>query len=215
MIYDFQRQLREAASCSDEKFAAFLLGLDPLFTKMSGRQQRELVSGALDCGAGVAKTLLDDFGGKRPSEIAEQLGLRISEINMSNTKLVLSTYDHDAKLISLNAAMLDVIVRKKEKYGLSVLLGPFSPTEIAVAHELFHHVEESDDSLFTKKFRIILWNFGPLVHKSTVKSAEEIAAMACAKELSRLSFNPLLLDAIFLQGMAPGQAQQWFYRLAR
>jgi hypothetical protein len=99
--------------------------------------------------------------------------------------------------------------------GQTLLPGTFNPTEVTVAHELFHHVESGDKGVFSRQFKVTLWRFGPLLFPSTVSAGGEIAATVCAKTLCRLSYNPVLLEAVALYLEDAPRMTEWFDRLDR
>jgi hypothetical protein len=208
---DFRLRLSRAAGYSDEHFAAFLLNNDPLAGKLTAAQRRELITGAIDSGASVARELSERFAAKLPTEVACLLGGKIVAGNLRGSRLVLSNYDPHAATITLNRA----VIEKLEQCQLSQRLLPatFSPAEVAVAHELFHHVESSDQGIFSRHFKVTLWRLGPLRYRSTVAAAGEIAATVCAKTLCRLCFNPVLLEALTLYMEDPSRLTEWFDRL--
>jgi len=210
---DFRQSLLAAKEYNDEKFAVFLAAADVLAAKMSLEERAAAVSGALACGQAAAGEIADGFSGRRPSEVAGQMGLKIIEAHRVFMRPILSSYDPQARTISVNPTLLNTIERIVDEYGLSELLGAFTPREVAIGHELFHHIEGGDKNLFVKRFTITLWRLGPFRYRSTVPAVSEIAAFACAKGLCRLDFNPLLLDAIILKGIHPEQAEPWFRRL--
>lgn len=128
----------------------------------------------------------------------------------ATARLVLSTYDPGAAAITLNRGL---IAKLKQCLAEELLLPPFDPEELAVAHELFHVLEAGDAAIFTRCFKITLWRLGPLQYRSTVLAASEIAATACAKALCRLGFNPILLEPLILRWTGAESAQDWFARL--
>jgi len=210
---DFRLRLSRAAGYSDDQFAAFLLNNDPLAGKLTAAQRREIITGAADSGAAVALMLSERFAAKPPTEVACLLGVKIVAGNLRGARLLLSNYDPSAATITLNKAM----IKKLEQCQLSqrLLPGIFDPAEVAVAHELFHHVESSDQSVFSRHFKVTLWRLGPLRYRSTVAAAGEIAATVCAKTLCRLCFNPVLLEALTLYTEGAPRLAEWFDQLNR
>jgi hypothetical protein len=208
----FRQSLLEAKEYQDERFAAFLAAADCLAAKMSPEEQAAAVSGALACGLAVACEIAGSFKG-RPAKLAEQMGLRIVEAPRVFMRPILSSYDPAARIIAVNPTLLNTINRIVDEYGIAELLGEFDPQEVAIGHELFHHVEGDGKNLFVKRFSITLWRIGSFHYRSTIPAVSEIAAFACAKALCRLDFNPLLLDAIILKGTHPEQVEPWFRRL--
>jgi len=68
---------------------------------------------------------------------------------------------------------------------------------IILAHELFHAVEEANPDIYTRTEKIELWR-KPFSNKSCIVCLSEIAAMAFAKQLLGLDFNPYALDVLLV-----------------
>lgn len=190
-----------------------MLDADPLTSKMDSAERAECISGALRCGLEVAQNLLDVHERQAPLAMAEKMRLKVTEVALPPTRVVLSTFDSASSTISLNSAMLSIIGAMMEKYGISEFLGPVTPKEVVICHELFHCVESREEALFSNHHKRTLWKFGPFSYKSTIPAVSEIGAMACAESLCRLAVSPLLLDMLALQGKDPRQAQLWFDKL--
>ena len=213
MISEFKARLANAGRYGDERYASFLLASDPLAGKLTPGLRREITGGALRCGTETAGRLRERFGAALPREIALRSGLRIEEGSLSQPRLVLSSYDSRAAVITLNSSLIEQIDRFLSVENL--LPAGAGSAEIAVAHELFHHAESADPAIFTRTYRITLWGIGPLCYRSAVPMASEIAAGACARALCRLSFHPLLLEPILLRTRSTAEAEDWFDRFDR
>lgn len=69
---------------------------------------------------------------------------------------------------------------------------------IILAHELFHAVEEQNqDTIYTHTEKIELWR-RPFSNRSCIVCLSEIAAMAFARRLLGLPFNPYALDVLLV-----------------
>ena len=72
---------------------------------------------------------------------------------------------------------------------------------LLLAHELFHYVEEQyKREIFTKTEKIDLPTIPPFKNRSTVRSLDELAGMAFARELNNLPYSPYLLDVMLMYG---------------
>jgi hypothetical protein len=208
---EFRLRLSTVAGYSDEHFAAFLLNNDPLAGRLTAAERREIITGAVHSGADVARELSERFAAKLPAEVACLLGVKIVAGDLSGARLVLSNYDSRTATITLNRAMLEKLEQCQVSQAL--LPGIFNPAEVAVAHELFHHMESGDKGVFSRQFKVTLWRLGRLRYRSTVAAAGEIAATVCAKTFCRLRFNPVLLEAVALYMEDAPRLAEWFDRL--
>lgn len=213
MTYDLRASLQAAAALPDERFAALLLCTDPLAAKLGAAQRKEVIAAALACGRTVAERLIREYGDILPSELADILGVKVTKADLPGHRVMLSAYEPGRKEIIVDRCALAHLERMMAEHCLLDLLGAFSVAEVAVAHELFHHVEDGEPAIYTRSKIITLWSIGPLHYRSTFPSAGEIAAMACAKTLGRLPFSPLLLEAVLLRASGMEHAASWLERL--
>lgn len=213
MISDFRHKLEAAAAYPEERFAAFLLSSDFLAVRLDEARRCEIIAASLACGQKVADGFRREHGGARPSKIAGMRGVKVGMADLPGHRMTLSIYEPERKEILLDRIALASLERAIEEHNLVDVFGPFSIAEIAVAHELFHHIEDGDGSIYSRGKIITLWRIGPFQYRSQLPAAGEMAAMACAKSLCRLSFNPLLLEAVLLQTSGAEHAAAWLERL--
>ena len=213
MTYNFWSSLQTAAAFPDERFAALLLSADVLAAKLDPAQRMEVIAATLACGRTVAERLIWEYGDILPSEMADLLGVKVIRADLPGQRIILSVYEPGRKEIILDLSALAHLERIIVEHCLLDLLGPFNVAEIAVAHELFHHIEEVEPTIFTRSKIITLWSIGPFQYRSTIPATGEIAAMACAMTFCRLPFNPLLLEALLLRASGAEHADAWLERL--
>jgi hypothetical protein len=211
MTFDFRQHFTAALAYDDKHFAAFLLAADPLVAKLKTLQREQIIAGAMQCATASAQELNERYASMPPSEIATRLGIKIVTGEPASARLVLSSYDSHQAAITVNPSL---IAKLKQCLAAELLLPPFNPEELAIAHELFHVLEAKDAVIFTRCFKITLWRLGPLQYRSPVLAASEIAATFCAKALCRLHFNPVLLEPLILRCARGESAEDWFARLA-
>ncbi len=167
------------------------------------------------CGRNVAERLIWEYGDILPSEMADILGVKIIRADLPGQRVILSVYEPGRKEIILERCAFSHLERMISEHCLLDLLGPFNVAEVAVAHELFHHIEEVEPTIFTRSKIITLWSIGPFHYRSAFPASGEIAAMACAKTLCRLPFNPLLLEALLLRTSDAKHADDWLEWLTK
>ena len=67
---------------------------------------------------------------------------------------------------------------------------------VALAHELFHYLDETKKMVPPQDFR--LWKLGPYTHKTELTILRELAAMSFAQQLTKWPFYPGRLTAMLL-----------------
>ena len=76
-------------------------------------------------------------------------------------------------------------------------LGPATPQDVFIAHELFHHAEATrPDVPIARRYQAILFRIGGLSWRTGLAALPEIAAGAFAQGLLGLPCHPRVLDLL-------------------
>lgn len=70
---------------------------------------------------------------------------------------------------------------------------------VALAHELFHYLDEMKKMVPPQDYRLSLWKLGPYTHKTELTILREIAAMSFAQHLTNWPFYPGRLTDMLMQ----------------
>jgi hypothetical protein len=207
--------VRAAQAFPDNAFARLLLQADPLFGLLPAAETDRLVAAALTCGAETAAEVRQDYRDATPRQVAEALGVkvRMAETPPGKMQLVCSLYEASRREITVHGNLLQAACQELAPTDLD---GPFSAaslTDMAIAHELFHHLEENKPAMFIRAFRITLWQLGPLKNTSGIPALSEIGAFAFAKSLCRLPFYPALINLILLYSLKPDAAVGYYNQI--
>ena len=214
MTCSLQELVEAAQAFPDHAYANLQLKSDPLFGQLPENDIGLLAAAALDCGAVTATAIRQEHGEIPPRQIAEAFGVQVhmAETPPGRMQIVCSLYEASCKNITVHSNILQTV---------SALLptdpdGPFnevSLTNMAIAHELFHHLEEITPTIFTRTFRITLWQLGPLKNTSGIPALSEIGAFAFAKSLCRLPFYPALINLLLLYSQKPEAGIGYYSRI--
>ncbi|MDF2499627.1 MAG: hypothetical protein K0Q77_341 [Anaerosporomusa subterranea] len=206
MTYNFSSRLRETAQLSDREWASLQFELDPLRGKAPAGQEKKIIAAALACAAWQAEQLLSHYGRKAPSAIAAEYGLKIRHTDTSSgSHPILSTYEPAARIITLYDKALRLLSSALRQRSFSDWQTG-SLEEIAIAHELYHHLEEIGPRLFTAHHSIVLWRVGSLMYRSHFPSLSEIGAFHFCKLVCGLSYHPMALSLLALHKTKPAEA---------
>lgn len=191
---------------SDETFAKYLLKQDMLYNKVNQKEFLSLVDRAMNCGKEVAKQIKKDYNAKKVDEYLSFMNIQVEEKNeeVASAFICFGAYTPPNKITvySANTKKAQSIIDDKK---FPELVGtPF--IDVIKAHELFHHIEVNDKTLFVNKYKILLWKVFGYTHKSRLTSLAEIAAMSFAKELLQLEYHPTALNVILLYPYHPKEA---------
>jgi hypothetical protein len=98
--------------------------------------------------------------------------------------------------------MLDLVTEISAEKGFAI--DKKLIRDIFIAHELYHHLEETNKKMVKDYPRIRLVGIGRWQVKVTVNICSEIAAMAFAKAILKTPFFPKIIDLLIQCQRAPG-----------
>lgn len=187
---------------TDPQWGRYAFSREPLEGKFTPEQKDAYTAKANACGAEWADRIAARYGSRDPWVIAGAMGLTVkTPATPAGGGQVLFAQFVQPDEITVFTDCLD----KAETMGDA--LPPRGELErIILAHELFHAVEEQNpDTVYTRTERIELWR-KPFSNKSSIVCLSEIAAMAFAKQLLGLPFNPYALDVLLVYPYDAGAA---------
>jgi hypothetical protein len=173
-----------------------LLREDPRAAALSGRDVCALVEAALADGTALAERAIERWGGD-PEQIARANSVPVenSEADAGyGTTMVFAEYRARPVGIVLYRPIIDALERWLQRSRLASLLGIECTRSVFLAHELYHHFDETRAQALCSRHRLPVLRLGPLRLTATVAGLREVAAGAFAQRLLGLRFHPRLLD---------------------
>lgn len=178
-----------------------MLKEDVVFNKIPKEMQTKAVEYALNLGKKTANDVVNEFKIRDPIEIAQRSGVKITYTAQDYAVghfIRCSEYLQKPPTIFLYETTLSQINQLIIKHQLHQILQIKDVAPIYVAHELFHHIEETKIKPVSKKFEVCTFKLGPFSIKSGISSLSEIAANNFTKTLLNLKFSPKMLDYLVL-----------------
>ncbi|MBE6054583.1 MAG: hypothetical protein E7212_11920 [Clostridium sartagoforme] len=198
MIFD-KEKIDFLISINDYEWGQYAFSRDPLKAKVSSELRKEMINKANECGRVEALKLKERFKGSSIKKIIEKMNLEIIEkdSNIADSYIMFACYNSPNKITiyKKNKILVEKFIYDNK---LSNKLNNIDVESVLLAHELFHSIEENNKDIYTKNTKIVLWKIGAYKYKSGLVSIGEIAAMAFAKELLSLHYNPYLFDVLML-----------------
>ena len=184
---------------SDEEWGKYAFSRDPLNTKISHELRQEMIKKANVCGKEQALRIKKIYPGLSAKEIAQKMNLNIiyKDTNGSDEYIMFASYNSPDK-VTLFMGNVTLVEKFIEENQLEDKLGNVDIESMLILHEIFHHIEENEKDIYTRTESIVLWKIGSFKYKSKLLALGEIAAMAFAKELLALSYNPYVFDTLML-----------------
>ncbi|MBU5294128.1 hypothetical protein KQH90_08775 [Anaerosalibacter bizertensis] len=183
---------------SDKEFGYYIFSHDPIQNKVDEKLKEEIIEKSLECGREVAEGLKIKYGFKNIVEYLKVLDLELctKDTNSGLEYIYFGTYQKPNK-ITIYTDNIKLGTDLIEEWDL-VRLKNVELQDIVIAHEIFHHFQEHDKSLYINTNKITLWSIGKFKYRSRLVAQDEIAGMAFAKELLELDFSPNVLDVLLL-----------------
>ncbi len=183
----------------DIKWGNYAFSKDPLGHKPSKEEKQQMILEANACGIQEAKKLLSLYGDRGIFHYAKKLNINISHNHGEgcDNYIVFAKYQYPNQ-VTIYLGNVEKTQKFIEDMEINKILGFIDIESILVAHELYHFLEEHDKAIYTKTKKVMLWKLGFIEYQSRLIALSEIAAMAFAKELLQLPYNPYLLDIVMI-----------------
>lgn len=188
---------------SDLGLAHLELRQDPLVDRLSPAERERLALQALQAGEAAADGLLARFPGLPPSQIGRGLGVNVLLDSREPAKAFEARADYHLSpdgmaMITLNQPLIAETARRVSPY-LPSPIDEEQVRETAVAHELFHHLEETSLGLLSHQMeQATFWRLGAWRVKRPIRRLREIGAHGFARRLRRYRYLPNLWDYLLL-----------------
>ncbi len=198
MIYDTEK-IDFLISIKDEEWGEYAFSRDPLKGKVTSELRKEMINKANECGKIEALKLKEKYKDVSIVNIIKKMGLEVikKDSNITDSYIMFACYNSPNKItiFNENKRLVENFINENK---LKNKLKNIDIESVLLAHELFHHIEEKSEDIYTKNTKIVLWRIGPYKYKSGLISIGEIAAMSFAKEILSLHYNPYLFDVLML-----------------
>lgn len=191
--------LDQALAAPAETLALDMISADHLAPYIPETARPTWASAALDWGRALAAEAQDRHGAIPVREAAAASGaeVRVDPSPARGAVLMVSTYTHRPPTITIYPSTIERLRDQVLALGLERELPDLE--SIAVAHELFHHLDQTRDGSRTRgRFRVTLARLGPWRREATVLRAAEVGAHAFAQSFLSLPRFPGILEYLAL-----------------
>lgn len=179
---------------SDKQWCDYQFKREILVGKLSFSEQRAWGELARQCGERLAEVIYRKYCTKNIHALCRTLNVAISygETAWRNDRLTLATYDETTGI-----CLMTEPIQKFEQEKITAL--PLEQvTSLILAHELYHHLETCDPTLYTQQKTVELWRFFGYRHQSKIRTLSEIAAMSFSEKLNNVGFSPYVLEVAMI-----------------
>ena len=195
-------------SISARALGCAVLREDSQGARLAATAVAELVDGSLADGAMLAEEVGRRWGGD-PDKVAAACAIPVVHTNADagyGTTLVFAQYRTRPLGIDLYRPVIDALDQKLRQSRLTGVLGIDGTMAVFLAHELYHHFDETRPQPLCSRYRISVLQWRWLQLSVPVLAMREIAAGAFAQRLLGLRFHPRLLDLAAVSFWQPDRA---------
>lgn len=208
-------QIRRLMKMSQRNFSYYQIGLDPIKSKIPKGEEEEIIDNSISCGEEEARKLKEKYSHLTIGDLAKSLGINLEYKDKQGAlDFVYFGLFEAPNNITIYDGNINEAVNLLEELKIHDFHVDFR--DIVLAHEIFHFIEEHDQSLYTNTRKVKLWSLGRLYsHSSNLICTGEIAAMSFSRTLLNLDFDPNILDYIFLAAFDFEKADKLFHRMIK
>lgn len=196
-LKEWMKKVNVHLAMDDKTWAYSILAKDPLYQRMDPSRRQNIINHSLACAAVEERVLRERYGVLSPREYAARLGVKVlpERSEISRVFPYFALYNSELPAIWISVQSIEA-VENMILYQFRDILDQVNLTELAVAHELFHHIEKQDPGIYTRTKQIELLRFKKFSHSVCVLSASEIAARHFSKLLTGLKFSPTVYEVL-------------------
>ncbi|MEY8354226.1 hypothetical protein AALB39_12820 [Lachnospiraceae bacterium 54-53] len=203
------REMAERLSQVDDlSWGMYAFSRDLLRDKVGEAEKKKMIQKAVCCGYETAEQAMDRLKTRDPWEMAEKLRLKVELADRGQIA--------DRVLFALFTPP-DRIQIMKEPIELAVkcgfpdgLLTADQIRGLILGHEIFHYLEETEEGIYTRSERIVLWKLFGYESKSTIRALSEIGGMYFSKKINDFSYSPFALDILLYYNYNSNEALKMY-----
>lgn len=190
--------LRKLMQKNERDWGFYLILRDNLFKKMSEKGKQDILNNSLKCAENEYYNFIEKFGQLIPSQYAEKLLLKVQDNNdkIEEMFMYFSLYNSEPPTITISETAMLLIKQVIEEEELKDILMDVNLKELAIAHEIFHHIESITPNIYTRHKNVSIFKFKSIKYEACAACASEIAAVHFSKMLTGLSYSPSVLGIL-------------------
>lgn len=190
--------LQKLMQKSEKDWGYYLISRDNLFKKISEKEKQIILDSSLECAESEYFKFIEKFGELTPLQYADKLLLKVQENDdkIEEMFMYFSLYNEDPPTITISKTVVELINQVIEEEELKDLLMDINLKELAIAHEIFHHIESITPDIYTRQKNVSIFKFKNIKYEACAACASEIAAVHFSKMLTNLSYSPSVLGIL-------------------
>ena len=210
---NLHKMMEELSGINDIAWGRYAFSRDFLRDKIDNQTKEAMIRKAILCGYEKADEVIKTCGTADPGQIAEKLHLKVQETDSGQmADRILFALFTPPNLIQI---MEEPIKKAAACPEITDFFSEDMIKSLILGHEIFHYLEENDETIYTRTEKITLWKFLGYANKSTVRALSEIAGIYFTKKLKSFTYSPFALDIILYYNYDSEQSERIYKDIMR
>ena len=196
--FNFRDFVEKFKDIDDSKWGEYMLSKDPLYGKMDEDSKNEIIKSSIKCAEEEYEKISQQINTKGLQEYIENEGINVvyEDEVLQSIYTYLSLYIPKNKTIIISNYTIDLIKEEIEKEEIGDIINADKLIDITIAHELFHHIEEKSEKIYTREKNMRYLMFGKIKREACAAAASEIAAVYFSKLVIGITYCPSVFEII-------------------
>ena len=214
--YTIDELLDGAKSLENVSWLRYLVSKDPLYAKFSKEFVETMIVGTCQAASAMQEKLSELYGKRKAVEYAQLLNVDIVEVTdkIEFDYIYMSTYTQEPAQITVYSSAAQIVAQVMEDSICDQGISATQFREVAIAHELFHHMELNMPGIYTQQKLFSYKALGILPRQVSPVSASEVAAVQFSQLLTGIEYNPMIYELIIQFARNKLLAREFFHKLA-
>lgn len=189
-----QEMVQTLISIDDITWGMYAFSRDVLRGRVDSQTKKIMIEKAICCGYTKADQVIKQFGCRKPEQIAQKLHLKVELLDkgLIADRILFALFTPPDRI----QIMEEPLKKAAACPEIAAILPEAELRSLILGHEIFHFLEEEDETIYTRKEKISLWKLFGYTNRSTIRALSEIAGMSFTKRLNAFPYSPFALDVI-------------------
>ena len=196
--YTIDELLDCAGQLEDMNWLYYIVSRDPIAAKFSSEFISTMVANARAAALDMHRQMVRMYGKRTAAEYAQLLNIDVVEVcdKTEFDYIYMSTYTQDPPQITVYNSAAQIVDKVMQGSSYSGEINAAQFREVAIAHEIFHHLELSTAGIYTQQKIFSYKALGIFPRQVSPLSVSEVAAVYFSKLLTDSGYAPLVYELI-------------------
>lgn len=196
--YTIDELLDHLNSIETADWLQYLINKDPIRSKFDDTFIKALLENSCQAALNMQQHLLRTYGQQTATAYAQLLGIELVEIADTTEFdfVYISTYTQPPPQITVYESALQIVSKTMQNSKYAQEINAIQFRELAIAHEIFHHLELHTPGIYTQQKILKYKALGIFSQEVSPISSSEVAAVHFSQILTGIQHFPLIYELI-------------------